>query len=100
MLGTIATAWASANSDRGISFCGITIACANVFVALITVKAAILFGIAHAFGIPRGNAIEVSLLLAQAGEFAFVVLAHTGGLVPPPGRPCTGRRSARRHTEP
>jgi CPA2 family monovalent cation:H+ antiporter-2 len=52
-------------------------------VALIAVKAAILFGIAFAFGIPRGNAIEVSLLLAQAGEFAFIVLAQAGNLVPP-----------------
>ena len=52
-------------------------------VALIAVKAAILFGVARAFGIPTGNAIEVSLLLAQAGEFAFVVLAQAGDLVPP-----------------
>ena len=36
MLGTMAIACASASSDRGISFCGITIACANTLVALIT----------------------------------------------------------------
>jgi CPA2 family monovalent cation:H+ antiporter-2 len=52
-------------------------------VALVALKAAILFGIARALGIPRGHAIEVALLLAQAGEFAFVVLAQAGNLVSP-----------------
>lgn len=37
-------------------------------------KAAILFGAARAFGVPRAVAAEVALLLAQAGEFAFVVI--------------------------
>jgi CPA2 family monovalent cation:H+ antiporter-2 len=43
-------------------------------VVLLVLKAAILFGAARAFGVPRAIAIEVALLLAQAGEFAFVVL--------------------------
>ncbi|MBI4365818.1 MAG: cation:proton antiporter [Deltaproteobacteria bacterium] len=48
-------------------------------------KAAILFGVARAFGVPRAAAAEVALLLAQAGEFAFVVIgvAQAGGLLPP-----------------
>lgn len=43
-------------------------------VALVVLKAAILFGVARLFGIARGTAIEIALLLAQAGEFAFVVI--------------------------
>jgi CPA2 family monovalent cation:H+ antiporter-2 len=37
-------------------------------------KAAIMFGAARACGVPRTVAAEVALLLAQAGEFAFVVI--------------------------
>lgn len=37
-------------------------------------KALILYGVARAFGVTRTAAAEVALLLAQAGEFAFVVL--------------------------
>lgn len=53
--------------------------------ALIGGKAVILFGVARAFGVPRAVAAEVSLLLAQAGEFAFVVIgvAHGNALLPP-----------------
>jgi K+:H+ antiporter len=52
-------------------------------VALLAVKAAILFGAARVFGVPRAAAAEVALLLAQAGEFGFVVIgvAQTGGLL-------------------
>ena len=48
-------------------------------------KAAIMFGVARAFGVPRAAAAEVALLLAQAGEFAFVVIgvAQAGNLLPP-----------------
>ena len=42
--------------------------------ALIAVKAVILFGAARAFGVARAPAAELALLLAQASEFAFVVI--------------------------
>jgi len=52
---------------------------------LMSVKAAILFGAARSFGVPRAAAAEVALLLAQAGEFGFVVIgvAQAGNLLPP-----------------
>ena len=43
-------------------------------IGLITLKAAIIFGLCLAFGLPREVAVRVSLLLAEAGEFAFVVI--------------------------
>lgn len=54
-------------------------------VVLIGGKAAILYVIGRAFGIARGAAAEVALLLAQAGEFAFIVLAvaQQHSLLPP-----------------
>jgi K+:H+ antiporter len=54
-------------------------------VLLMSVKAAILFGAARSFGVPRSVAAEVALLLAQAGEFGFVVIgvAQAGNLLPP-----------------
>jgi len=54
-------------------------------VLLMSVKAAILFGAARGFGVPRAAAAEVALLLAQAGEFGFVVIgvAQVGNLLPP-----------------
>jgi len=54
-------------------------------VALIGVKAALLYGVARAFGVSRSVSIEVALLLAQAGEFAFVVIgvAEHSALLPP-----------------
>jgi CPA2 family monovalent cation:H+ antiporter-2 len=53
--------------------------------ALILVKATITFVTARMFGVGRGSAIELALLLAQAGEFAFVVitLAQRTPLLPP-----------------
>ncbi len=59
-----------------------------IFVAvlgLIAVKAGILFLVARVFAVARSAAIEVALLLAQAGEFAFVVvgLARGSHLLPP-----------------
>ncbi len=54
-------------------------------VLLMSVKAAILFGAARSFGVPRAVAAEVALLLAQASEFGFVVIgvAQAGNLLPP-----------------
>jgi CPA2 family monovalent cation:H+ antiporter-2 len=44
-------------------------------VILIVVKAVILYAAARVFGVARPLAAEVALLLAQAGEFAFIVIA-------------------------
>jgi len=54
-------------------------------VALIAVKALILYGAARLFGVSRPQAAEVALLLAQGGEFAFIVigLARGKGLLQP-----------------
>ncbi len=54
-------------------------------VLLMGVKAAILFAAARGFGVPRAVAAEVALLLAQAGEFGFVVIgvAQAGALLSP-----------------
>ena len=46
--------------------------------ALLVGKALIVFLVARAFGVARGTAAEVALLLAQAGEFAFVVVGVAG----------------------
>jgi CPA2 family monovalent cation:H+ antiporter-2 len=48
-------------------------------VGLLTIKSLVLFAIARAFGVARGTAIESSLLLAQAGEFALVVITLARG---------------------
>ncbi len=47
--------------------------------ALMAVKAVILYGVSRAFRVGGAAAGEVSLLLAQAGEFAFVVLGIARG---------------------
>jgi CPA2 family monovalent cation:H+ antiporter-2 len=54
-------------------------------VGLVAIKALILYVDARAFGVPRAAAVEVALLLAQASEFAFVVigLARAGNLISP-----------------
>jgi CPA2 family monovalent cation:H+ antiporter-2 len=46
-----------------------------VAVALIVVKGLILWGAARTFGVGQASAVEVALLLPQAGEFGFVALA-------------------------
>ena len=46
---------------------------AGMALALIAVKALILFGIARAFGVPGRQALKLGLLLSQGGEFAFVL---------------------------
>jgi len=52
---------------------------------LLTVKVAILYVVARVFQVPRPASIELALLLAQGGEFAFVVigLARGHGLISP-----------------
>lgn len=54
--------------------------------ALIAVKAAILFGLGIAFGVPGSDRWLFSLGLAQAGEFGFVLLAFTvaNNVIPAP----------------
>ncbi|MEM9682332.1 MAG: monovalent cation:proton antiporter-2 (CPA2) family protein, partial [Pseudomonadota bacterium] len=44
-------------------------------VGLLALKATIIFILARLFGMPTHTAVETGLLLSQAGEFAFVVLA-------------------------
>jgi CPA2 family monovalent cation:H+ antiporter-2 len=48
-------------------------------------KALIVYAVTRGFGVPRAAAAELALLLAQAGEFAFVVIgvAQAGHLLPP-----------------
>ena len=43
-------------------------------IGLIGLKALIIFALCLAFGLPREVAVRASLLLAEAGEFAFVVI--------------------------
>jgi CPA2 family monovalent cation:H+ antiporter-2 len=48
-------------------------------VALIALKAAILFAVARVWRVATGTAAELALLLAQGGEFAFVVIGIARG---------------------
>ena len=52
---------------------------------LVVLKAAVMLGLAHAFGLRGGAAWLAALGLAQAGEFAFVLLSFTvaNGVLPP-----------------
>ena len=43
---------------------------------LITVKAAVMFGIARLFGMPWRGALALGLLLSQGGEFGFVLFSQ------------------------
>ncbi|WP_395019528.1 cation:proton antiporter [Dongia sp.] len=56
---------------------------AAVVVAIIVVKAALVFGLGRLFGLPRSAAVELGLLLGPGGEFAFVTIgaATAAGLV-------------------
>jgi glutathione-regulated potassium-efflux system protein KefB len=47
--------------------------------ALILLKAAILFGLAKAFGMKSRRALKLGLLLSQGGEFGFVLFAAAQG---------------------
>ncbi len=53
-------------------------------IGLIAIKAAVVFPLCLAFGLARPVAVEAALLLGQAGEFAFIVvaLARRLGLMP------------------
>lgn len=55
------------------------------FVGLIAIKAAVTFLSARLLSVPASQAAETAILLAQAGEFAFVVfaLARTNGILSP-----------------
>lgn len=48
-------------------------------VLLIAVKAAVLFGIQRLFGQDKADSVTVALMLAQGGEFAFVLFAFAQG---------------------
>lgn len=48
-------------------------------VLLIAVKAAVLFGIQRLFGQGKADSVTVALMLAQGGEFAFVLFAFAQG---------------------
>lgn len=52
---------------------------ALALVSMIVVKAAILYLAARLFRVARATAAEVALLLAQAGEFAFIVIGIARG---------------------
>lgn len=54
-----------------------------IALGLLALNTAIVFGLARAFGLKSRSAIEAALLLAGAGEFAFVILdqAMSQGLV-------------------
>lgn len=58
---------------------------AALLLGLLTVKALLLIALARAFGVPAATAVRVGLLLAQGGEFAFVIfsLALGQGLMEP-----------------
>jgi glutathione-regulated potassium-efflux system protein KefB len=48
----------------------------SMALALIAVKAAIIMGLARAFGMPWRRALALGLLLSQGGEFGFVLFAQ------------------------
>jgi CPA2 family monovalent cation:H+ antiporter-2 len=57
---------------------------AGVTFGLMGLNAALIFGLARGFGLKWRPAVEIALLLAASGEFAFVILASAmgQGLVP------------------
>ncbi len=48
-------------------------------VALVAIKAALLFGLARLFGMPNRQAVKLGLLLSQGGEFGFILFAAAQG---------------------
>ena len=60
--------------------------------ALTAVKTGVIFALARLWGLGARPALETALVLAPAGEFAFVVLRHRHGRGPGPGRPDQHRR--------
>lgn len=59
--------------ERPITVIGVT-------VLVIAIKAAVLFSVARAAGMPRRDRTLFTLALAQAGEFGFVLLSYAVGL--------------------
>jgi len=57
---------------------------AGLVVALVAVKAAVMFALARAFRLDTAQAYALAVVLSQGGEFAFVLfsLATHGGLLP------------------
>lgn len=51
----------------------------GLVLGLMTLKFAVMFGLARAFGAPARGAAAVATALAQGGEFAFVLLTFTVG---------------------
>jgi len=51
------------------------------FAGLIAIKAAVLYLSARLFAVPKPESAETAILLAQAGEFGFVVFALAGTLI-------------------
>lgn len=49
-----------------------------IALGLVAVKSLAVLGLARAFGLPPRAALEAALLLAGAGEFAFVILGQAG----------------------
>ncbi|WP_265571201.1 cation:proton antiporter [Sphingomicrobium nitratireducens] len=49
---------------------------AGVAAGIVLVKGAIIFGLGRAFGMAKGPALRLGLLLSQAGEFGFVLLTQ------------------------
>ncbi|MEM7405445.1 MAG: cation:proton antiporter [Pseudomonadota bacterium] len=54
-------------------------------VGLMTIKAALAWCAARAFGVPPAAAVESALLLSQGGEFAFVIIGVAAGSALLPG---------------
>ncbi len=52
---------------------------AALVVALVAVKAAVVFALARAFGEERSSAYAVAVVLSQGGEFAFVLFSLAAG---------------------
>jgi glutathione-regulated potassium-efflux system protein KefB len=51
-----------------------------VVVAFMLVKAVAIYGVARIFGSDHPDALRIALLLAEGGEFAFVLFSTAGGL--------------------
>jgi CPA2 family monovalent cation:H+ antiporter-2 len=67
----------------GLDLRGLAVAPVRVFaiaIALIAIKALIIYVLARAFKVNRRAALESALLLAPCGEFAFVIIGQALGL--------------------
>jgi monovalent cation:proton antiporter-2 (CPA2) family protein len=60
-----------------------TVRVVGAVLALVTVKATVMLGVALAFKFDARDAVRVALIVSQGGEFAFVLLAEatSGGLI-------------------